>query len=175
MSSAASKGHGYSKGTQNSTASVVLRCCTETVALRAQIDQQRLRAQQEAASAAAAAAAEATREAVERRQRAEEELTAVRAMEEQSRAWLQRKEAELASKLDAAAAAEEAAQQKAQAAAAAAQEQQQELSRSRQQLQAEEESLVHISPDGSHRSILPLHWSYLRWALLHQPACAACM
>lgn len=109
-----------------------------------QIDQQRLRAQQEAASAAAATAAEATREAAQRRQRAEDELTAVRATEEQSRAWLQRKEAELASKLDAAAAAEEAAQQKGRAAAAAAQEQQLELARIRQQLQAEEEALVRI-------------------------------
>ena len=65
--------------------------------MHVQIEQQRLRAQQEAASAAAAAAAEAMREASERRQRADEEVTAVRAMEEQSRAWLQRLEAELAS------------------------------------------------------------------------------
>lgn len=146
LSSAASTGHDNSKGTLHATIHVVQCCCIETMALCVQIDQQRLRAQQEAASAAAAAAAEATREAVERHQRAEEELKAVRAMEEQSRAWLQRKEAELASKLDAAAAAQEAAQEKAQTAAAAAHEQEQELSRSRQQLQAEEESLVHISP-----------------------------
>ena len=112
------------------------------MALWLQIDQQRLCAQQEAATAAATKAAEATREASERRQRADEEVKAVRAMEEQSRAWLQRKEAELAAKLDAAAAAEASAEQKAQAAAAAAQEQQQELARSRQQLQAEEEALV---------------------------------
>ena len=107
-----------------------------------QIDQQRLRAQQEAATAAATAAAEATQEAAERRQRAEEEMRAVRAMEEQSRAWLQRKEAELAAKLDAAAAAKAAAEQQAQAAAAATHEQQQELARSKQQLQAAEEALV---------------------------------
>ena len=81
---------------------------------------------------------------------------AVRAMEEQSRAWLQRKEAELASKLDAAAAAQDAAEQKAQAATAAAQEQEQELAGTRQQLQAEEEALVHCQLP-SICSSLPLH------------------
>ena len=127
------------------------------IALHVQIDQQRLRAQQEAASAAAAAAAEALREAAERRQRADEEVTAVRTMEERSRAWLQRKEAELAAKLDAAAAAEEAAGRQSRAAAAAAQEQQQELARSRQQLQAQEESLVSSCPIETDNMLHVLH------------------
>ena len=107
-----------------------------------QVDQHRLHAHQEAVSAAAAAAAEATREAGERRRRADEEVVAVRAMEEQSRAWLQHKEAELAAKLEAATSASEAAEQRARGADAALQEREAALSSSMQQLQAREDALV---------------------------------
>ena len=84
-----------------------------------QVDQHRLHAQQEAASAAAAAAAEATRKAGERRHRADEEVVAIRAMEEQSRTW-----------------------QRARVADAALQEREDALSSSLQQLQAREDALV---------------------------------
>ena len=117
-------------------------CNTSLSSAHIQVDQHRLHAQQEAASAAAAAAAEATREAAERRRRADEEVVAVRAMEEQSRAWLQHKEAELAAKLEAATSASEAAEQKARVADSALQEREAALSRSMQQLQAREDALV---------------------------------
>ena len=111
-----------------------------------QNDHQRLRTQQEAATAATTAAAEAMRKASEMCQRAEGEVKAVRAMEEQNWAWLQRKVAKLGAKVDAAAAAAAAAEEKALASAIAAEEQQHELARSRQQLQAQEEAQVPILP-----------------------------
>lgn len=107
-----------------------------------QAEQRKAEAAQEAAARAATAAADAAAAAAEKQAHADEEIREARASEERGRSWLQRKEAELAVRAEAAARADEDAFGRARAAAAAAAERDAELARRAEELQAQGRALV---------------------------------